>query len=306
MPKTQLPWSLMLYCRHARQAWTLLNHRYSRTLSSHGCLPADFGARDGTPIANKNTVLSEVDRALGKDRSPDLEVILTDHVSYLPNRWLHSRLLRWGHVAVRYTTSDGTQRVMNILGGDAMHLEGARMVNFVPPADYIYGTRDFDTACQQGGAYNRDFVGVRVERCAAGAIDTMHAYFEALDLRSRVVQQAAPGARTSSSSSSSSSSFSAAGSDRGSPSNGGSAKVQSPLERGAAQFRLLEARLTRLKQHIPSSVSLPLLAARNYLRRLILPSKRTEASVDAFMSASVIAGNCAQCRWKVLLPLSPM
>ena len=65
------------------------------------------------------------------------------------------------------------------------------MVNFVPPADYIYGTRDFDTACQQGGAYNRDFVGVRVERCAAGAIDTMHAYFEALDLRSRVVQQAA-------------------------------------------------------------------------------------------------------------------
>ena len=142
---------------------------------------------------------------------------------------------------------------------------------------------------------------VSAERCAAGAIDTMHAYFEALDLRSRVVQQAAPGARTSSSSS-----FSAAGSDRGSPSNGGSAKVQSPLERGAAQFRLLEARLTRLKQHIPSSVSLPLLAARNYLRRLILPSKRTEASVDAFMSASVIAGNCAQCRWKVLLPLSPM
>ena len=37
------------------------------------------------------------------------------------------------------------------------------MVNFIEPSKYIYGTADFATSCQQGGAYNRDVIGVRVE-----------------------------------------------------------------------------------------------------------------------------------------------
>ncbi len=79
---------------------------------------------------------------------------------------------------------------MNILGGDALHLPNAQMVNFVRPEvaldfspstldlslsvclsygvrvrqDYFYGVKDFSTACQQGGVYNRDFVTVRIER----------------------------------------------------------------------------------------------------------------------------------------------
>ena len=52
-----------------------------------------------------------------------------------------------------------------------------------PKFDFHTG---WDTYAQQGGAYNRDFVGVRVERCAPGAIDALHAYYEALNKRSHI------------------------------------------------------------------------------------------------------------------------
>ena len=97
---------------------------------------------------------------------------------------MHTGFLRYGHVAVRYTTSDGVSRVMNILG--TYDTDGAHMVNFVEPSDYIYGTAGWKSFAQQGGAYNRDIVGVRVERCAPGAIDAMHAYFKALDLKTQI------------------------------------------------------------------------------------------------------------------------
>ena len=53
-----------------------------------------------------------------------------DHLTAVDSsvgRAAHTLFLRFGHVAVRYTTSDGAQRVMNILGG----VEGADLVNFV-------------------------------------------------------------------------------------------------------------------------------------------------------------------------------
>ena len=90
-----------------------------------------------------------------------------------------------------------------------MHtLAGSRMVNFVPPSEYLYGTAGFDTFSQQGGAYNRNVVGVRIERVAPGATDAMHAYFLALDARSLV---------------------------------GGSSGSTDPSRRGAARFQLVEA-----------------------------------------------------------------
>lgn len=149
------------------------------------CIATNFGCRDGTPIDNKSTILSLVDDALGVERPPDLEILLTDHLTCTASplsELLHACFLRFGHVAVRYTTSDGTGRVMNILGG----VEGADLVHFVDPADYLYGTKGWDTYAQQGGAYNRDVIGVRVERCAPGSIDAMHAYYEALHLRSKI------------------------------------------------------------------------------------------------------------------------
>ena len=43
-------------------------------------LCSSFGARGGSTIQNKETVLDEVDAALGVHRPPDLEVLLTDHL----------------------------------------------------------------------------------------------------------------------------------------------------------------------------------------------------------------------------------
>jgi len=53
---------------------------------------------------------------------------------------------------------------MNILGGGGLGKTKTRMVNFVEPSAYLFGTSNFETSCQQGGVYNRDFVGVRIER----------------------------------------------------------------------------------------------------------------------------------------------
>ena len=92
--------------------------RLPRRLLSTG-VPCSFGARDGTSITNKHTVLDQVDAALGLARPADIELLLADHLSCVDStlqRALHGTILRYGHVAVKYTTSDGTQRVMNILG----------------------------------------------------------------------------------------------------------------------------------------------------------------------------------------------
>ena len=56
-----------------------------RRLCSRG-VPQNFGARDGQSITNKVTVLQEVDEALGLDRPPDLEVLLTDHLTCTDSR----------------------------------------------------------------------------------------------------------------------------------------------------------------------------------------------------------------------------
>ena len=105
---------------------------------------SDFGRRDGGAIANKASILSDVDDALTGGRPPDLEVLLADHLTAVDSpaaEWAHTLFLRYGHVSVRYTTSDGRQRVMKILGG----VEGADMVNMVEPSDYLYGTHGWET-----------------------------------------------------------------------------------------------------------------------------------------------------------------
>lgn len=98
-------------------------------------------------------------------------------------------------------------------------------VNFAPPHEYLYGTTGFDTYSQQGGAYNRPIIGVRIERVTEGAIDAMHAYFEALDVKSKV-ENGLPGL-----------------------------KASGAQSRGAARFQLVEVRLSSLQNQVPEPVS---------------------------------------------------
>lgn len=256
-------------------------------------LASDFGHRDGSSITNKATILDDVDAALGLNRPPDLEVLLSDHLTSVESSAsvaMHTLLLRYGHVAVRYTTSDGTTRVMNILG--ALEAEGAQMVNFVPPAEYLYGTAGWETYAQQGGAYNRDIVGVRVERCTPGATDALHAYFEALHTRSLV----------------------------GSSGEAGGGRDTSV---GAARFQLVEARLSALSNQLPPLLGSALLAALDRTRQatdflsrgarlrttttaaeakpavpatqaLGICRKLAERSPNDVRTATWTAGNCAQ------------
>ena len=124
----------MLLLRASRRVCTI-----SRLRIAARRYASDFGRRNGGAIANKASILSDVDDALTGGRPPDLEVLLADHLTAIDSpaaEWAHTLFLRYGHVSVRYTTSDGRQRVMNILGG----VEGADMVNMVEPSDYLYGT----------------------------------------------------------------------------------------------------------------------------------------------------------------------
>ena len=170
-------------------------------------VPEDFGRLGGTPIRNKDSILGEIDLAVARltdptaavGRPPDVEVLFTEHKAYHGSwmSWLgHVTLFRFGHGLVRYTLPDGRQYTMNILGGEGLHLPGGQLVNLMDPAEYIFGTRDFRTWNQQGGVYNGSMVGVRIEKAPAGATEALHAYFQALDKRSRVGDRVAgPGSR---------------------------------------------------------------------------------------------------------------
>ena len=65
----------------------------------------EFGQEGGPAITNKASVLSEVDRVLGKSKPPDVEVLLTQ--AWAPQGPINRHYLfnRWGHVGVRFTVT---------------------------------------------------------------------------------------------------------------------------------------------------------------------------------------------------------
>ena len=176
----------MLLLRASRRACTASRLR----IGSRYAL--GFRRRNGGAIVNKASILDVDDAMTGSmtDRSRSAARRSSDSGG-LAGSQKSTLFLRYGHVSVRYTTSDGRQRVMNILGVRRGRRHG----------EYGRAERLSVRFCTAGipgrsGSYNRDFVGVRVERCAPGAIDALHAYYEALNKRSHIED----GARSSSSS----------------------------------------------------------------------------------------------------------
>lgn len=142
-------------------------------------VPADFGAKNGSPIANKDAILPAVDAALGVSRPPALEYIWVRPLATKKVAGFKLGPNPYGHSALRYTMPDGTQKVMNIVGA-----AGRELVNFMKPQDYLYGTDNFDEGSEQGGVYNRGMVSVRIERLPDEAILKLDRYFKVLDERS--------------------------------------------------------------------------------------------------------------------------
>mmetsp|Transcript_36406 Transcript_36406/g.90597 ORF Transcript_36406/g.90597 Transcript_36406/m.90597 type:complete len:485 (+) Transcript_36406:49-1503(+) len=226
MPRQRLPRAVM----HASSSVMTKNETAAPT---NARVPVLGEFPHGPTITNKDTVFDAIDEALGVSKPPDIEVILTDHMVDMNNpvsKFLHMNVLRFGHIAIRYTTSDGKQRVMNIMGDFTQ--PDATLINFVDPPDYFYGTDP--KIAQQGGVYSRPFVGVRIENAAPRATDALHAYYEAVSRASEI-------------GSTGEGDHSVSGATPydvvGAP---GSAK------RGAARFQLVEVQFSRLARVLPA------------------------------------------------------
>lgn len=104
-------------------------------------------------ILNKSSIFEEIDKALGKTKSPAVEYLIAKPYSYF-NMFGYGLNFNWyGHSAVIYTMPDGQRKVFNIVSG-----KDRELVKFHTPEDYLF-TRNSN----QGGIFNRDFIGIRVE-----------------------------------------------------------------------------------------------------------------------------------------------
>ena len=147
---------------------------------------ADFGAKNGAELANKDSVLGDVDATLGRKGPPALEYIFVKPLATLKlNEGSGTGTNPYGHAVVRYTMPDGTQKTMNIVGK-----KGRQMVNFLSPEDYFYGTSVFETGSEQGGVYNRGMVSVRVEELPAEQLLALDRYYTELAGRAKSGQAA--------------------------------------------------------------------------------------------------------------------
>lgn len=128
-------------------------------------------------IANKATILNEIDHALGVAKPPALEYIYVQPaVAFRFSRNSASSQNPYGHAAIRYSfrSEDGKgyeQYVMNVVG-----LATHPLINFLSPEDYLYGD-PATPGSEQGGAYNRAIMGIRIEEWPDDKIKAMHKLF---------------------------------------------------------------------------------------------------------------------------------
>lgn len=136
----------------------------------------NFGKLNGTPISNKDTILSEINEKLATDKNPDVEYLLSRPYSVIPLLFGYGINYNFfGHSSVRYNLN-GLDIVANIEG----KRNGQVMVVFYDAKEYLYGTNELTNGAQRG-VYNRNIAGIRIENVSHNKILTMHNYF--LDLQ---------------------------------------------------------------------------------------------------------------------------
>ena len=148
-------------------------------------VPEDFGRNGGTPIDNIDTVLAEIDRAAAEPgeepHPPAVEYILIRPYALvrIPFTTYGVSYNAFGHAVVRYRL-DGQDHVINIVGKSN---KGTALVTDNSPSEYLFGTQIDLT--EQGGVYNRDIYGVRVEQWPEDKVRAMHEYFTNLTERDK-------------------------------------------------------------------------------------------------------------------------
>lgn len=140
-------------------------------------IPENFGHRDGPPIDNLDTILDDINKELGKDSNPAIEYLyVRSYIKFPLFLGYGCTFNLYGHAAIRYTTPEGKDIVVNIEGKQDGHI----MVQIFDAKDYLYGT---STGSTDQDGYHRNIVGVRIENIDSKGIDQMHEYF--MKLRER-------------------------------------------------------------------------------------------------------------------------
>ena len=164
-------------------------------------------------IENLPTILDEINEKLGVDNNPSIEYLLvrpfsnfsllnsgidykfeTGEFGYFYDTDFSGQGIKpllfdfhgigtnyntFGHSALRYTTPDGRDVVVNIQGKEVKNGEKIQMVRFYDAKEYLYGI-DREKGGAQAGVYNRDIIGIRVEKVDPDKIKLMHNYFLSL------------------------------------------------------------------------------------------------------------------------------
>lgn len=156
-----------------------------------------LGEKHGKAIDNLETILAEIDASLGVKKPPAVEFLFV-----CPYRTIELLGVGfgspYGHAAIRYTLpqggsgsddrgdsgsddrGDGGKPQKSIVMNIVKNVSNRSMVNFVEANEYLYGVNSFDDGAQQGGAYNRRIVSVRIEEWDDDLVQDLHYFYEKL------------------------------------------------------------------------------------------------------------------------------
>jgi hypothetical protein len=130
----------------------------------------ELGERDGPAISNKDEIFGDLWQQLGRGRPVAVVGVVRGSTPF-------------GHAFVAYErAAEGAAEltVANIVWSDEVE-----MVNFLPLAEYLFGTSHWRAGNPERGAYNRDFILVPVFDRVGVDLRGLDAYFTDLQQRAR-------------------------------------------------------------------------------------------------------------------------
>ena len=145
-------------------------------------IPNDFGLVNGTSISNIDTILKDVNKSLGKhqDDNPNIEYIITRPYGLisLPFNIGSINYNTYGHSALRYTIPIGPEKGRDVV----VNIEGKEKKVFLQYYDaknYLFST-DPNLSGTQKGVYQRDMIGLRIEKIPIEDLIRLHNYIQIL------------------------------------------------------------------------------------------------------------------------------